>query len=95
MLMEGFDPMTKIGIKLAIEQLARLQGAKTPLAALEWALSRKILIPNPNVVMERGDDDLILTEYGRRVVGMFWLARERTRMLSGRGPVLRPNARPE
>lgn len=90
--MTQLDPLTKIGIMLAIRQLARDNaGAKTPLAALEWALDRKILAPRVGASFD-DQDDLILTPYGRELVANFWLAKERKRAAQGKA-LVRPNAR--
>lgn len=82
------DPLTKVGIMLAIRDLARREGAAEPLAALEWALARRILIPRPGVALEKGRDDLILTENGKRIVADYWFEKDRRRRAGGKRPTL-------
>lgn len=82
------DPLTKIGIMLAIRELARKHGAMSPIASLEWALARGILAPRADVVLERGKDDLVLTPHGQEIVGTFWLQRDRERLYKRKGLIV-------
>lgn len=82
------DPLTKVGIMLALRHLAIRQGAREPLAALEWALSRGYLAPRREVVLERGKDDLVLTPAGQEVVAAYWFDVDRRRLHKGRGLLL-------
>lgn len=84
------DPMTKVGISMAIRDLAARHGVKRGdgFAALEWALARKILMARPGIVLERGRDDLILTPYGEEVVASYWNEIDRRRAARGKRPTL-------
>lgn len=87
--MSTIDPMTKIGVMLAIRKMARdNDGVKDGAGALEWALHRGILKARPGFHLERGQDDLVLTVKGVQIVAAFWNQVDAKRLARGKGITL-------
>jgi len=85
------DPLTKIGIMLAIREMAFMSAGvrrNDPLGALQWALDRDILAVRSDVALERGKDDLVLTPLGQQLVTEFWELRDRERVARGMNRIL-------
>lgn len=85
--MPDVDPLTKVGIMVAIRQLAKENAGvkgKDGMAALEWALSRGIVAPRAGGFVAEKVDDLELTVQGEAVVVAFWKREEARKLMRRR-----------